>query len=574
MPGAILGLSAYSHDSACCILRDGQLLAAAEEERFSRVKHDSALPVRALRACLREARLSLADIAHVAFFENPENRPAAAAARKTCDDIAFAVREQLGLNLPIRFYEHHLSHAAAAFYYSGARDGAFFTADALGESTTALFGEIGSSGIRTFERVLHPHSLGVFYSAVTWFLGFEPNHDEYKVMGLAPYGRPAYADKLKMLLADGPGAQFRLNAEYFDFQNGPEVFGRLWAPLLGFGPRARGEAIKPHHHDLASSAQRLLEELIVGKAAYLKSRSRSRQLCLSGGVFLNCVANARVRAARLFDSVHVAPAAHDGGGAIGAAVLAHFDLFGAWPVSTGTPRARLGPSYDNEAVRELLESAGVPYEDFSRDTGALLEKTARALAAGQIVGWHQGAMELGARALGGRSILADPRPASMKDKINALVKKREAFRPFAPVTLEDEVPGYFEAEGAYPHMTETVQVRPGAGLEAVTHVDGSARLQTVTPASEPRLADLLGRFENLTGVPVLLNTSFNVAGEPIVENPEQALFGFIKAGLDVLVIGDFLVERSALPPDLVRQIEPLETPGRLTKPSQTVYAIL
>ena len=567
----VLGLSALYHESACAIFRDGVLAAAAAEERFSRIKHDAALPVEAYRFCLAAAGAAPCDLDAVAWYEDPvaklsrqlaTGRVAAAAADPLAVERAVAGR--LGWEGPLLCFPHHLSHAASAYYCSGFADAALLTADGVGEWTTTAVGRAEGDDLELFAEVAFPHSLGLLYSTVTAYLGFRVDADEYKVMGLAPYGTPRFAAALARAVTPGPGLDFTVDLACFDYVRGRTMWTPAFEGLLGVPPRRPGEALEAVHADLAASVQSLLEDLLLDKARWLAGEVDSENLCLAGGVALNCVANGRLRRDGPFRRLFVQPAAGDAGGAVGAAALAHRRLTGHRPVTgaPGSPLAsvRLGPRADGDEVAALLAAAGLGagVEDHRGQPSALADAVAARLAAGQVVGWFQGAMEFGPRALGGRSILADPRHPAMRERLNACVKHRESFRPVAPAVLAAAAADHFALVGGAagetaPFMLETCRVVSPLALPAVTHVDGSARPHVVDPATDPRFAALLAAFARRTGCPVLLETSFNVAGEPLVRTPADALFTAAAAGLDAVAVEDFVVDAAALPAGLAEQ---------------------
>ncbi len=560
----VIGLSAFYHESSCCLLRDGELVAAASEERFTRVKHDPRLPVEAFRFCLEAGGLSITDVDAVAYYESAGTKLSrqlwAGVPRSSRRGRApwldpgrpeRAIRERLGWGGPVLSFPHHLSHAASAYFFSGFAEAAVLSVDGVGEWATMAYGRGRGKELEIFEDVAFPHSLGLLYSTLTSYLGFEVLSGEYKVMGLAAYGEPRYVDQICQLVATGDGGQVRLNLKYFDFIDGEEMYSPALAELFGALPRATGAELEPFHRDVACSLQLVLEEILLDKAAYLHRRTGAADLCLAGGVALNCVANGRLRREGPFERLFVQPAAGDAGGCLGAAALAHVRLTGERPALFPTPSAAqlhafLGPSYAVAEVAALLAATGIASLDLRGREQELLEAVAERLAGGEIVGWFHGAMEFGPRALGARSILADPRDAATRERLNRRIKRREDFRPFAPSVLADHARQVFELDHPSPFMLETCQVRT-RGLLAITHVDGSARPQTVEAATSPRFARLLAAFERRTGCPVLLNTSFNVAGEPIVCSPADALFTMATAGLDALVLEDFLIDRRALP---------------------------
>jgi len=557
----IVGISALFHDSACCVLRDGQLVAAAQEERFTRVKHDPRIPKDAFRYCLREADLTIDGVDCVAYYEDPSKKlerqlwmglpqlPAATPQNLFRLDAMRPereIRELLGFEGPIEIVEHHLAHAASAFFFSGFEEAAVLTVDAVGEWATTAYGQGRGADLELFEEVHFPHSLGLLYSAITAYLGFDVNDAEYKVMGLAPYGEPRYLDELRMLVQPLDGGQFRLNLEYFDFLGGERMFSDELCELLGHSPREPESELSQFAKDVARSLQVVLEEILLEKVRYLHGRVPSENLCLAGGVALNCVAVGRIAAEGPFARVFVQPAASDAGGALGGAALAHVRLSGEAPDTGPTTHVYLGPSFSSPGIARLLRPTAAEVEDFSGREDDLVERVAERLAAGEVIGWFHGRMEFGPRALGSRSILADPRDPAMRDRINAFVKKREAFRPFAPAVLESKAREHFALDHPAPFMTKTCQVTSPLELPAITHVDGSARPQTVD-GTNPRFQRLLEAFERRTGCPVLLNTSFNMRGEPIVCTPVDALFCFIRSDLDCLVLEDFVLDRSGLP---------------------------
>ncbi|CAA9290372.1 MAG: Nodulation protein nolO [uncultured Corynebacteriales bacterium] len=583
----VLGLSALYHDSACAVFRDGRLVAAAQEERFTRRRFDPAMPVRAVRACLRDAGLGIGDVDHVAYYEDPVGKlsrqlwmglPAVPdASRRTLFRLdarrpARQIEELLGYPGPVTFVPHHESHAASAFHQSGFSDAALFTADAVGEWATTSYGTGGPNRFELFEQVDFPHSLGILYSAVTSFLGFAVNSDEYKVMGLAPYGTPRYADRLRGLLTDLPRGQFRLDQDCFDLSGRSPMYTAALGELLGAEPREPESALSAAHSDLAASVQLVLEDILLAKLRFLHAETGLGRLCYAGGVALNCVANRVIRERGPFAEVFVQPAAGDAGAAIGAAALVSARL-GAGVRPERLTDVRLGPAPDLGPVAAWLAAAGVPFEAHTDDEAGLVGRAAEELAGGAVLGWFQGRMEFGPRALGARSILADPRRGDMRDHINALVKKREAFRPFAPAVVAERAGEFFGLAGDSPFMLFTADVREPAALPAVTHVDGSARVQTVDRAVDPRFHALLTAFGRRTGFPVLLNTSFNMRGEPIVATPADALACFVRSRLDVLVLGDLVVRAADLPAHWAGLVDQ-QLPYQLPTLDRDVYSFL
>ena len=557
----IIGISCFFHDAACCLLKDGVLVAAVEEERFSRRKHDAEIPKRAFNYCLEEAGLTIDQVDCVAYYEEPAKKlarqiwmmlPGLPSEKKVLARLdprrpEREIREVLGYDGPIEYVGHHHAHAASSFYYSGFKEAAVLTVDGVGEWDTTSFGRGNGNGLELLETVEFPHSLGLLYSTITGYLGFEVNEGEYKVMGLAPYGKPRHVDMIRKLIINEPGAQYRLDLRYFDFTSFNRMHSDEMIGLFGHSPRQPRTEILDFHKDLARSLQVVLEEILMDKLQYLHELTGSENLCMAGGVALNCVANGRIKREGPFKRMFVQPAAGDSGGALGAAAIAHKRRTNGKTESFSIFRhAYLGPAFSSAEVAAFVESTGVKADDFRGREPELLEAVAQRLAAGKVVGWFQGRMEFGPRALGARSILADPRGEKTQDRINSIIKQRESFRPFAPAVLEERAAAHFDLDHASRYMLETCQVKSPIKLPAITHVDGSARVQTVDEETNPRFARLLRTFERLTGCPILLNTSFNMNYEPIVCSPVDALTCFIRSGLDTLVLEDFLIDRSAI----------------------------
>ena len=593
----ILGLSAFYHDSAAALVEDGRIVAATQEERFTRVKHDQRYPANAIACTLRQAGVTLADIDQVAFYEKPflkferllETAVAfaprglksfAAAAPVWLKDKLFqkdllrrqlqALEPTVDWNERLLFAEHHLSHAASAFYPSPFEEAVVLTMDGVGEWPTTSVAIGRGQALDVIQEIHFPHSLGLLYSAFTQYTGFKVNSGEYKMMGLAPYGEPKHAqtilDHLIDLKADG---SFRLNLRHFDYCTGLSMTNRRFDALFGAPAREPEAPLTQHYMDVAASMQAVLEEAVLRLTRALFRQTGIKHLCLAGGVALNCVANGKVLRDGQFDDVWIQPAAGDAGGALGAALLAGCRLFGAPRPATNNAGAMdamqgtlLGPAYDDEAIRQCLDAVGAAYTVLPED--ALLDAVTSALADGDAVGWFQGRMEFGPRALGNRSILADPRSPTMQRKLNLKVKRRESFRPFAPAVLAECAADLFDLETASPYMLVTANARPPepdaaagpregdldgqpacARLPAVTHVDGSARVQTVHRETNPRFHALLTAFQAKTGCPALVNTSFNVRGEPIVCTPEDAWRCFMGTDLDWLAIGNCLLKKEA-----------------------------
>lgn len=555
----IIGISAFYHESACCLLQEGRLIAAATEERFSRLKHDARLPVRAFRYCLQAGNIPITQVDAIAFYESPDKKRHRQQTMGVNDILREAymprdtaltrqiICDGLGYAGPVLFFDHHHSHAASAFFFSGFADAAVLTVDGVGEWATTSYGHGTGADLHLFEEVHFPHSLGLLYATLTAYLGFRVNDGEYKVMGLAAYGRPRYLEQMRQLVTADKNGQFRLNMAYFDFVQGATMYGDALPELFGQPVRPPDAPITTFHHDIACSLQQVLEEMLLEKATYLATQVDSPNLCLAGGVALNCVANARLVKETPFQQVFIQPAAGDEGGCLGAAALAHRAITGSGVDKRPLAHVYLGPQWSSRSIAQLLDSAEIPYLSFIDREADLLAAVVERLIAGAIIGWFHGRMEFGPRALGARSILANPMGADVREQINLKVKRREPFRPFAPSVLAAEAAAHFDLDHPSPFMLETCSVRSPLALPAITHVDGSARPQTVQPEQSPRFAALLTLFFQQTGCPLLLNTSFNVKDDPIVCSPVDALLCFGKSGLDALVLEDCLIDRSMIP---------------------------
>ncbi|MBF8273299.1 MAG: carbamoyltransferase [Magnetococcales bacterium] len=568
----ILGVSAHYHNAAACLMRGGELVAAAEEERFSRIKHDPSMPKAAIRFCLQQARLAITDIHCVAWYELPWKKlgrqlwMGLPGFSRNPDEIQRMdphrpereIREILGFSGPIEYIEHHLAHAASAYYFSGFQEAAILTVDGVGEWATTSYGRGEQQNLELFEEVEFPNSIGLLYSTITSYLGFRVNGGEYKVMGLAPYGQPRYVDTLRATLQEETGGQYRLDMRYFDFLKNERMYSDALIDAFGTPPRKPETELKPFHMDVARSLQVVLEEILLAKTRYLHTRVPSQNLCLAGGVALNCVANRHVHAHGPFKNLFVQPAANDAGGALGAAAMAHRRRCESSIPTQRMSQVFLGPAYSNDEIHRILATTPLHFEDFRGRSEALFNKVAAAIDSGKVAGWFQGRMEFGPRALGARSILADPRNPNMRDHINALVKKREAFRPFAPSVLEENMGDHFDLQHPSPFMLETCQVKSPLNMPAITHVDASARVQTVNAQENPRYAALLRAFFQRTGCPILLNTSFNMRSEPIVCSPLHALSCFVRSEIDLLVLEDFFIEKGAIPDFWKQALEIIE----------------
>jgi carbamoyltransferase len=589
----ILGISCFFHDASAVLLRDGEVVAAAEEERFTRKKHDYDFPIHAIHFCLARGGIGAADLDYIAFFEKPfikferllfsilqtypRSRRVFQEAMMTWLTEKLWVKKLIcdKLGVPehkILFNEHHLSHAASAFFCSPFEEAATLTIDGVGEWATATYGVGRGTNIELFKEIKFPHSLGLLYSAFTAFLGFEVNEGEYKVMGMAPFGKPTYLDKVYRVIDVEHDGSFQLNMDYFTFHHSTE---RTYSPKFVelFGPPRDPEAYffttdsgypsyfgeKPvnypelahanqHYADIAASIQTATEEILLKMANHVYQETGLKKLCMAGGVALNSVANGRILLETPFEEIYVQPSAGDGGGALGAALWAYHMVLGH-PRKFVMEHAYWGEDYSRETIEAFLQREGIAYRSYADDE-VLLRNVVECLQAGKVVGWFQGRFEWGPRALGNRSILADPRRPDMKDIVNTKIKFREPFRPFAPSILVEETANYFalpEPARHYParFMLYVVDVKEKQRdvLPAITHVDGTGRLQTVSSQTNPRYYELIRRFGEATGVPVLLNTSFNLKGEPIVNTPQEAYSTFSRCGMDVLVLEHCLIEK-------------------------------
>jgi len=592
---SILGISAFYHDSAASIIIDGKIVAAAQEERFTRIKHDQSYPHNAIEFVLKFAKLTLSEVDHVVFFEKPFLK----FERLLETYVAFAPRgfksfykampiwlneklfqkkllfkelkkhdKNFNDKKKIMFSDHHLSHAASAFYPSPFDEAIVLTADGVGEWATTTLALAKENKVEIIKEIHFPHSLGLLYSAFTYYTGFKVNSGEYKLMGLAPYGTPIYKDKIvKNLISIKEDGTFRLNQDYFNYATGLTMTNNKFNDLFGQPVRKPNEKnLTQFHMDIAASIQSVTEEIMIKLATSIQNQYGIRNLCLAGGVALNCVANGKLIEKKIFDRIWIQPAAGDAGGSLGAALA-------LWHNEFNNPRivnpnddmkgSYLGPEYDNNQIEENLNEIGAVYEITNEDE--LISKTAEDLSNGLAVGWFQGRMEFGPRALGARSILGDPRSSSMQKNLNLKVKYRESFRPFAPSVLRDDLSEWFDIDIDSPYMlfvsninskkclpmTEEQKKLFGidklnikkSEIPAVTHVDYSARIQTVHKNTNKKYFNLIKKFKEITGCPVLVNTSFNVRGEPIVNTPEDAFNCFMGTELDTLVIGNFFLKK-------------------------------
>jgi len=584
----ILGLSAFYHDSAACLVCDGQIIAAAQEERFTRKKHDPAFPKNAVEYCLREGGIDMSGVDYVAFYEKPFLKfdrilhgylaYAPSGLKSFLMAIPLWIREriwmkhliqeELGCDCKIIFPEHHESHAASAFFPSPYPEAAFLTVDGVGEWTTTSFGTGRGNRIEMLGELHFPHSLGLLYSAFTYFTGFRVNSGEYKLMGLAPYGEPRYVDlilrELMDLKADG---SFRLNMKYFNYGVGLTMTNANFNRLFGRPPRRPESKLTQSDMDLARSIQDVTEEIMFRMARHVRQTTGMKNLCLAGGVALNCVANGRILREGIFDRIWIQPAAGDAGGALGAALFTWHQYLGKERQADGVNDSQhgsyLGPEFSREEIRAYLTANNIPFAEMS--DAELPEKIAGLIKAEKVIGWFYGRMEFGPRALGARSILGDAQSPKMQEVMNLKIKFRESFRPFAPSVLREKASEWFDLDSESPYMLLVAPVAKGRrrdmtaeeqqlfGLEkllkirstipAVTHVDYSARVQTVTGDHQPMFYRMIKKFDEKYGCPVVINTSFNVRGEPVVCTPEHAYKCFMRTNMDYLLIGNFLLEK-------------------------------
>lgn len=601
----ILGISAYYHDAAACLVIDGEIIAAAQEERFTRKKHDSTFPINAIDYCLSEAKITASHIDYVVFYDKPFLK----FERLLETYLAFAPKgfKSFATSLPIwlkdklfqkavinkalkdmwgadnnweeklLFSEHHLSHAASAFFPSPFEEAAVLTMDGVGEWTTTSLA-VGSGNSLSVHKEIHfPHSLGLLYSALTYYTGFKVNSGEYKVMGLAPYGEPKYASLIKDHLIDiKEDGSFALDMNYFNYCTGLTMTNEKFDSLFGGPPRKQDSMLTQREMDLAASIQAVTEEVVSKLAKGIAKSTGQKNLCIAGGVALNCVANGKLLREGVFENIWIQPAAGDAGGALGAALGAyHIMLNQSRKVTDALDAMKgsyLGPVYAQNDIEKRLRAAGAIFITVSEDE--MINETAKELTYGKAIGWHQGRMEFGPRALGGRSIIADPRSQTVQKQLNLKVKYRESFRPFAPSVLRKHVSEWFDLDGDSPYMLLVADVRedkrvtmtdeqqelfgieklnvPRSGVPAVTHVDYSARIQTVRPETNLKYYQLILRFYELTRCPMIVNTSFNVRGEPIVNTPEDAFRCLMGTEIELLIVGNCILRKEDQDPALIR----------------------
>jgi len=601
----ILGLSAFYHDSAACLVRDGEIVAAAQEERFTRKKHDASFPKCAVMYCLGEGGIKVEELEYVAFYEKPFLKfdrilhsylaYAPAGLKSFLMAIPLWIREriwtkelirrELGCDCKVFFPEHHESHAASAFFPSPFSEAAFLTIDGVGEWTTTSYGVGRGNQIQMLAELRFPHSLGLLYSAFTYFTGFKVNSGEYKLMGLAPYGKPKYLNLILRELIDlKDDGSFRLNMKYFNYGVGLTMTKAAFNRLFDRPPRKPESKLTQSDMDIARSIQDVTNEIMLRIARHVRKQTGRRNLCLAGGVALNCVANGYILRERIFDRIWIQPAASDAGGALGAALFAWHQILDKERKADGVNDSQrgsyLGPVYGNDEIRAYLEAQKIPFTELT--DGELPDKIANLVNAQKVIGWFYGRMEFGPRALGARSIIGDARSSKMQELMNLKIKFRESFRPFAPSVLREKLSDWFELDEESPYMLLVAPVSKNrrheiradkqslfglqklltirSDIPAVTHVDYSARIQTVTDQHQPMFYRMIKKVDEKYGCPVIINTSFNVRGEPIVATPEHAFTCFMRTNMDYLLLGNFLLEKNAQKPldkdiDWLREFE-------------------
>jgi len=590
-----LGISAFYHDSAACLIKNEKIIFAAQEERFSRIRHDEGFPHQAIQACLHTANIHISDIDNIIFYDKPFLKFdrifetylqfAPKGFKSFAKSLPIWVKDKLfqkkliltelnkispetNFDQKLKFSEHHFSHAASAFYPSPFKKAAILTMDGVGEWVTTSLAIGDDNKITPIKEINFPHSLGLLYSAITYYTGFKVNSGEYKVMGLAPYGSPIYAHLIKDNLIDiKDDGSFRLNMEYFDYCTNLKMTNSKFDRLFGGPPRKPESQVTQKEMDMAASIQSVVEEVIIKLAKSIKKETGLDNLCLAGGVALNCVANGKLHAAMIFKNIWIQPASGDAGGALGAALAFYYMNGNRRTIMKNDSMSGsfLGTSYNDNEIEKSLQKEGAKF--IKLDDKSLIEKLSTDLKNGKIVGWHQGRMEFGPRSLGSRSIIADPRSPKAQKDINLKIKFRESFRPFAPAVLAEKVSEWFDFKGVSPYMLMVANVKsniqkklteaekklfgidklniPRSSIPAVTHVDYSARIQTVHKETNPKFHKLLTAFYKKTKCPVLVNTSFNVRGEPIVMTPADSFKCFMGTDLDILVIGNYYLEKKS-----------------------------
>ncbi|MBI3336781.1 carbamoyltransferase [Candidatus Peregrinibacteria bacterium] len=563
----ILGISCYYHDSAAVLLKDGEILFASHEERYTRKKHDDAFPINAIQHALAFANITIDDVSAIGFYEKPF--------LKFFDRILMTfikvwpkglrqyhlamqewmmkklwiphhIQKKLNYKGPVYFAQHHESHAASAYHCSGFPNATIVTVDGVGEWATTTIGHGNGNDFKLVKELHYPHSLGLLYSALTYYLGFKVNSAEYKVMGLAPYGQPRYMKEMHTLIDIKEDGSFRLNMEYFTFEHGLTMTGHRFEELFGRPRRSSEGPLELFHKDIARSIQELTNELMLKICVHAKKICPSDYLCLAGGVALNCVANGKILKSGLFKEIFIQPAAGDAGGALGVALAIWHKQYNGQQAAERMNHVFLGSEYPHTEIKKLLREEGMPFDEMGETE--LTNEVAKLLEGDNVIGWYQGRSEFGPRSLGNRSIIADARNRENWKKVNLKIKFRESFRPFAPTVLEEKASQWFDLDRESPYMLLVADVHPDKRekIPAVTHVDGSARIQTIRRDQNPKYYDLIKAFEQKTGCPVIINTSFNVRGEPIVETPRDALNCFLHTQMDYLVMGNTLLSKKKI----------------------------
>lgn len=565
----ILGISCFYHDSAAALLKNGAVIAAAQEERFTRNKHDEEFPTKAVEYCLKEAGITNEDLSAVAYYEKPfikfERLLSTYINTWPFGYISFlkamkiwikkklwiptVIKKELDYKGDIYYTQHHESHAASSVFASPFDKCAFLTVDGVGEWATATYGTANQNEIKIIKEIHFPHSLGLLYSAFTYYLGFKVNSGEYKVMGLAPYGQPTYVDQVRKLIDLKKDGSFKLNMKYFSYEAGLKMTNRKFAKLFGAPARKPESKITQREFDIAKSLQVVLEEVMLKIVNQIKKETGEENLCLAGGVALNCVANGRILRESEFKNIFIQPASGDAGGALGAALFTYNAVLKN-KRDYQMKDVYLGPEYKAEEIEELLKIHNVSFEKM--EDSELFPKVADYIDEQKVIGWFQGRMEYGPRALGNRSIVADPRNKENWQRVNLKIKFRESFRPFAPTVIEEDLAENFDLDTSTPYMLLVAQVKKD-NLPAITHVDNSARIQSVSANENPKYHKLISAFKEKTGTGVIINTSFNVRGEPIVCTPEDALKCFLRTDMDILVMENYLVNKDNVDIDLIRK---------------------
>lgn len=565
----ILGISCFYHDSAAALLKNGEIIAAAQEERFTRKKHDDSFPKNAIEFCLSHAGITKDDLHSIAYYEKPFIKferllktyiktwprsyisflKAMSVWLKQKLWIPSIIRKELDYEGDVYYIEHHLSHAASSFFASPYDDAAILTLDGVGEFATATYGVGEGNDIKILKEIHFPHSLGLLYSAFTYYLGFKVNSAEYKVMGLAPYGEPKFIDEVYKLIDVKEDGSFKLNMKYFSYEHGLTMTSGNFNNLFGSPPRKPETKLTQRDFDIARSLQYVLEEIVLKITGHIKKETGKENLCMAGGVALNCVANGRILRESPFKGIYIQPAAGDAGGAVGAALFTYRKVLKC-SEKYQMKNVYLGPGYKDLQIEGLLEKHGIAFKKL--DDTVLFDKVSDLINSQKVIGWFQGRMEYGPRALGNRSIIADARNKENWQRVNLKIKFRESFRPFAPTVIKEDLQKYFDIETDTPFMLLTAQVKQ-KDIPAVTHVDNSARIQSVSKDENERYHRLISKFKEKTDTGVIINTSFNVRGEPIVCTPEDALKCFLRTDMDILVLHNYLIDKKEIDLNKIRQ---------------------